>query len=141
MIIKRKRELQPEVYTASLNDIMFFLLLFFLIVSTLVNPSVIQLLLPKASANVQKMSKQTINISIKNEPGTGNAPATLHYYLNDLPIALEQIQPTIEQMVVTPPEATIILRADRTIQLQDLVSVLDIGRKLQVKMILATQKE
>lgn len=135
MIIKRKREVQPEVYTASLNDIMFFLLLFFLIVSTLVNPSVIQLMLPKATANVQKMSKQSINISIKEEP------EGLHYYLNDLPIALEQIQPTIEQMVANTSDATVILRADRTIQLQDLVSVLDIGHKLHVKMILATQKE
>ena len=135
MIIKRKREMQPEVYTASLNDIMFFLLLFFLIVSTLVNPSVIQLMLPKASVNVQKMSKQTINISIKDES------EGLHYYLNDLPIALEQIQPTIQQMVASTSDATVILRADRTIQLQDLVSVLDIGYKLHVKMILATQKE
>lgn len=135
MIIKRKREMQPEVYTASLNDIMFFLLLFFLIVSTLVNPSVIQLVLPKASANVQKMSKQTINISIKDEP------EGLHYYLNDLPIALQQIQPTIQQMVANTSDATVILRADRTIKLQDLVSVLDIGHQLHVKMILATQKE
>ena len=135
MIIKRKREMQPEVYTASLNDIMFFLLLFFLIVSTLVNPSVIQLVLPKASANVQKMSKQTINISIKDEP------EGLHYYLNDLPIALQQIQPTNQQMVANTSDATVILRADRTIKLQDLVSVLDIGHQLHVKMILATHKE
>jgi Biopolymer transport protein len=135
MIIKRKREMQPEVYTASLNDIMFFLLLFFLIVSTLVNPSVIQLVLPKATANVQKMSKQTINISIKEDP------EGLRYYLNDLPIALAQIQPTIQQMVANTSDATVILRADRTIQLQDLVSVLDIGHQLHVKMILATQKE
>jgi biopolymer transport protein ExbD len=135
MIIKRKRELQPEVYTASLNDIMFFLLLFFLIVSTLVNPSVIQLMLPKASAEVQKMSKQSINISIKQ------ADTGIQYYLNDLPIALDQIKPAIQQMVVPTSEATVILRAERTIQLQDLVSVLDIGHQLHVKMILATQKE
>lgn len=132
MVIKRKKELQPEVYTSSLNDIMFFLLLFFLIVSTLVNPSVIQLMLPKASANLQQMSKQTINLSIT---------ADLHYYLNDKPIALDQIKPTIQQMVANTADATIILRADRTIQLQNLVTVLDIGHQLRVKMILATQKE
>lgn len=132
MIIKRKRELQPEVYTSSLNDIMFFLLLFFLIVSTLVNPSVIQLMLPKASANLQQMSKQTINLSIT---------ADLHYYLNDKPITLDEIQPTIQKMVANTSDATIILRADRSIQLQNLVTILDIGRQLHVKMILATQKE
>jgi biopolymer transport protein ExbD len=132
MVIKRKRELQPEVYTSSLNDIMFFLLLFFLIVSTLVNPSVIQLMLPKASADLQQMSKQTINLSIS---------ADLHYYLNDKPIGLNQIKPAIQQMIANTADATIILRADRSIQLQNLVTILDIGHQLRVKMILATEKE
>ncbi len=132
MKIRRKREIQPEVYTSSLNDIMFFLLLFFLIVSTLVNPSVIQLMLPKASANVQKMSKQTINISVT---------ADLKYFLNDKPIELAAILPEIQRLVANTEDATVILRADKTIQLQDLVNVLDIGHKLHVKMILATSKE
>jgi biopolymer transport protein ExbD len=132
MKIKRKRELRPEVYTASLNDIMFFLLLFFLIVSTLVNPSVIQLMLPKSSANIQKVSKQTINVTVT---------ADLHYYLNDKPIQLEQIEPEIQRLVYNTEEATVILHAERSITLQDLVALLDIGQKLHVKMILATQKE
>lgn len=132
MKIKRKREIQPEVYTSSLNDIMFFLLLFFLIVSTLVNPSVIQLMLPKASANVQKMSKQTINISVT---------ADLKYFLNDKPIEFAAILPEIQNLVKNTEDATVILRADKSIQLQDLVNVLDIGHQLHVKMILATSKE
>ena len=132
MKIRRKREIQPEVYTSSLNDIMFFLLLFFLIVSTLVNPSVIQLMLPKASANVQKMSKQTINISVT---------ADLKYFLNDKPIEFAAIMPEIQHLVANTADATVILRADKTIQLQDLVNVLDIGHQLHVKMILATKKD
>jgi biopolymer transport protein ExbD len=132
MKLKRKREMHAEVYTSSLNDIMFFLLLFFLIISTLVNPSVIQLMLPKASANVQKVSKQTINLSVTKE---------LTYYLNDKPIPFDAIMPSLKQLAVNPENTTIILRADRTIQLQDLVSILDIGNQLHVKMILATQKE
>ncbi len=132
MIIKRKRELHPEVFTSSLNDIMFFLLLFFLIISTLVNPSVIQLLLPKASVNVQKVNKITINLSITKD---------LKYYLNDKPIAFNAIKPALTGLVDNPENITIILRADRSIQLQDLVSILDIGNQLHLKMILATQKE
>lgn len=132
MKITRKRESQPEVYTASLNDIMFFLLLFFLIISTLVNPSVIQLMLPKASAGVQKISKQTINLSITKD---------LKYYLNDKPIAFSDLSQSIVKLVNKNEETTLIVHADREIILQDLVSVLDLGRKLRVKMILATQKE
>jgi len=132
MKLKRKREMHAEVYTSSLNDIMFFLLLFFLIISTLVNPSVIQLMLPKASANVQKISKQTINLSVTKE---------LNYFLNDKPIPFDAIMPSIQKLVTNPENTTVILRADRTIQLQDLVSILDIGNQLHLKMILATQKE
>ncbi len=132
MKLKRKREMQAEVYTSSLNDIMFFLLLFFLIISTLVNPSVIQLMLPKASANVQKISKQTINLSVTKD---------LNYFLNDKPIAFNDIKPSIQKLVSNPENTTVILRADRTIQLQDLVSILDIGNQLHLKMILATQKD
>lgn len=132
MKVLRKRELNPEVYTSSLSDIMFFLLLFFLIISTMVNPSVIQLMLPKASANIQKMSKQTVNLSVTKD---------LQYYLNDKPVTLEQIEPAIAGMVTPTEAATVILRADKSIQLQDLVSILDIGHRLKVKMILATAKE
>ena len=88
MKLKRKRDSETRVYTESLSDIMFFLLLFFLIISTLVNPSVIQLMLPKASANIQKMNKQTINISVTKD---------LQYFLNDKPILLENIKPEIEK--------------------------------------------
>jgi biopolymer transport protein ExbD len=132
MKLKRKREMHAEVYTSSLNDIMFFLLLFFLIISTLVNPSVIQLMLPKASANVQKVSKQTINLSVTKD---------LNYFLNDKPIPFDAIMPSIQKLAINPENTTVILRADRTIQLQDLVSILDIGNQLHVKIILATQKE
>jgi biopolymer transport protein ExbD len=132
MILKRKREMHAEVYTSSLNDIMFFLLLFFLIISTLVNPSVIQLMLPKASANVQKVSKLTINLSVTKD---------LNYFLNDKPIPFDAIMPSIQKLALNPENTTVILRADRTIQLQDLVSILDIGNQLHVKIILATQKE
>jgi len=132
MKIKRRRESQPEVYTSSLSDIMFFLLLFFLIISTMVNPSVIQLMLPKASANIQKMSKQTLNLSVT---------ADLKYYLNDKPVTLDEIEPAIAGMVTPTEAATVILRADKSIKLQDLVSILDIGHRLRVKMILATQKD
>src|ERR1700753_3883458 len=61
---KRKRGASAEVHTSAMNDIMFFLLLFFLIASTVTNPNVIKLMLPK-SASGQSISKKTITVSIK----------------------------------------------------------------------------
>lgn len=88
-------------------------------------------MLPKASANIQKMNKQTINISVTKD---------LQYFLNDKPILFENIKPEIEKMNVIAENATVIIRADQSITVQQLVSLLDIGNQLKLKMILATQK-
>lgn len=131
MKIERKRSRTSEVYTASLNDIMFFLLLFFLIISTMVNPSVIKLLLPKASNSEQTISKQNINLSITKD---------LKYYLNDEEIVPERLEVKIKALMTRAKETTVILRADNTITLQPIVDVIDLGNKLKIKVILATRK-
>ena len=63
MKLRRKPKFAAEVATSSLNDIMFFLLLFFLIISTVANPNVIKLLLPKASSS-QQLSKKQVTLSV-----------------------------------------------------------------------------
>ena len=60
---KRHKGVSAEVHTSAMNDIMFFLLLFFLIASTVTNPNVIKLLLPKSSSG-KSVSKKTINVSV-----------------------------------------------------------------------------
>jgi len=63
---KRKRGVSAEVHTSAMNDIMFFLLLFFLIASTVTNPNVVKLLLPKSSSG-KSISKKTISVSISKD--------------------------------------------------------------------------
>ena len=63
---KRQRGVAAEVHTSAMNDIMFFLLLFFLIASTLTNPNVIKLLLPKSKSG-KSISKKTINVTISKD--------------------------------------------------------------------------
>ena len=132
MRIERKRTKASEVYTASLNDIMFFLLLFFLIISTMVNPSVIKLLLPKASNSEQTVTKQSINLAITKD---------LKYYLNDEEVKFDKIEPKLKSLMRRAKETTVIVRADNDITLQPIVDVLDLGNKLKLKVILATRKE
>ncbi len=132
MKIERRRTKASEVYTASLNDIMFFLLLFFLIVSTMVNPSVIKLLLPKASNSEQTVSKQNINLSVTKQ---------LKYYINDEEVPFERVEPKLKSLMARAKETTVILRADNEITLQHVVDIIDIGNKLKIKVILATRKE
>jgi len=130
MKIKRRHDFRAEVATASLNDIMFFLLLFFLIVSTFANPHVIRLLLPKANSS-QTIAKKQITLSITKKK---------MYYIDEKPVLYQDIQSELAALKAQLPDMTIVVRADAGLTIQDLVEVLQIGSNLDVKMILATEK-
>jgi len=130
MIIRRKKHFKPEVSTSSLNDIMFFLLLFFLIVSSLANPNVIKLLLPN-SKSAQNLSKQQITISVTSDK---------KYYIDSHQITFDDIEPLLKARMSTLKEPTVILRLEYTLTVQDLADLLEIGNRLKVKMVMATNK-
>jgi len=129
MKIRRRSAFTAEVYTGSMNDIMFFLLLFFLIISTLVNPSVIKLLLPKATTS-QAISKQQVSLSVT---------ATKQYYVNNVEVPFENLETELQKTTSAITEPTVVLRFDGALTVQDLVDILQIGNKIQVKMVLATK--
>jgi biopolymer transport protein ExbD len=135
MKIERRKTRTAEVYTASLNDIMFFLLLFFLIISTMVTPAAIKVLLPKSSTSENVVTKKNINLVIT---------ADLQYFVEDKPVSFEEIEPSLAAIAANLPEgeeANILLQADKTLNLQEVVKVIDIGNRLKLKMILFTQKD
>ncbi len=117
-----------EVSTSSLSDIMFFLMLFFLIISTLVNPSVIKLMLPKSEAG-KAVAKQTITVSVDAEK---------NYYINNTPVAYEQLEPQLAAQTQSMEDPTVVLRADNTLTVQTIVDLITLGNKLKIKMVLAT---
>jgi biopolymer transport protein ExbD len=131
MNIKRNKHFKPEVSTSSLNDIMFFLLLFFLIVSTLSNPNVIKLILPSSRA-AQTLSKQQITISVTKDK---------RYFIDNQQISFDQIEPVLKSRITTIQEPTVILRFENTLTVQDVIDVLEIGTRLKVKMVMATNKK
>jgi biopolymer transport protein ExbD len=129
MNLKRKNRIVAEVMTSSMNDIMFFLMLFFLIMSTLLNPNVIQLTLPKAQHN-QVIHRKEISLSVNKD---------LQYFIDNKAVAFEDLESQLVEKINLSADATVILRCDNTLSVQDLVDVLQIGNKLKVKMILATK--
>lgn len=116
---------------SALSDIMFFLMLFFLIASTLANPNVIKLLLPQAKAG-QTVSKQQYSLTVSSD---------LSYYINNDKTALSfsQVEPRLQEIANNSNDVTVVLKVDRSIQVQNLVDILALGSKLKIKMILATQ--
>jgi biopolymer transport protein ExbD len=131
MNIKRKRHFKAEVSTSSLNDIMFFLLLFFLIVSSLANPNVIKLLLPN-SKSAQNLNKQQITISVTRDK---------QYFIDSRQISFSDIEPLLKSRIGSLEEPTVILRLESSLTVQDLIDVLEIGNRLKVKMLIATNKK
>jgi biopolymer transport protein ExbD len=135
MKIERRKTRSAEVYTASLNDIMFFLLLFFLIISTLVTPAAIKVALPNSKTSTEVVNKKSIQLAIT---------ADHRYFLNDKEILFEEIGPALQALVAQKKEneeINVLLQADKTLNLQDLVNVIDLGNAAKVKMVLFTQKD
>jgi biopolymer transport protein ExbD len=126
---KRHKGASAEVHTSAMNDIMFFLLLFFLIASTVTNPNVIKLMLPKSSSG-QSVSKKTINVSIDKD---------LNYTIDKKAVPVDQLQPVLQSYKSLASELTIVLYVDRTVAIQDVVQVMDIAQKLNIKLVLATE--
>jgi biopolymer transport protein ExbD len=130
MKLRRKNKFAAEVATSSLNDIMFFLLLFFLIISTVANPNVIKLLLPKASST-QQLSKKQVTLSVD---------ANKQYFIDKEPVDPNNLENELKSVMAGIQEPTVVVRFDKTLTVQDLVDVLQTGAKLNIKMVMATSK-
>jgi biopolymer transport protein ExbD len=103
-------------------------LLFFLITSTLATPNVLKLLLPSSKASSQSI-KHPLTISV-----TGD----LEYAVNNTPVTQDQLEATIAAAIRDQTDPTALLKVDKTVQVQNLVDLLDIGNRLKIKMVLAT---
>ena|ERR1051325_6116272 len=129
MKLRRRHREGTEVSTDSLNDIMFFLLIFFLIVSTLANPSVIKINLPNSKAN-QTIETKPIALVVTKD---------LQYYLNNKPVDVINLEGELMSAMKEMKEPTVILKVDNGLTVQDLVNVMQIGAKLKIKMVLGTK--
>ncbi|MEY2702052.1 MAG: hypothetical protein RLY43_685 [Bacteroidota bacterium] len=128
MAIKRNKRFHAEVHASSMSDIMFFLLLFFLIISTLANPNVIKMTLPKSKTN-EKTNKQLVSISVTEEK---------LYYIDKQQVPFEQLEKELLAKVGNDKEQTVVVRIPFNLQVQDLVDVLQIGVKNNMKFVIAT---
>jgi biopolymer transport protein ExbD len=122
-----------DVFTGSFSDIMFFLMLFFLIVSTMITPGAIKLALPQADKS-PSMNKQTEKTSI-------SITKDLKYYINDKQVQFTEIEPALLKIKKGNEESFAIVRCDNTIAVQTMVDVLQLGNKIGMKMVLATSRK
>ena len=134
MAIQTRNKRSAEFNTASMSDLVFLLLIFFMLTSTLVAPNAIKLLLP--NSNSKTMAKQTVTIYIND---------SRQYFVDDNKVSELQLQNRIDSKIAGQIDASIVLRSDKSVPVQYVVNVIDavnnINKKYNTKhkVILATQ--
>jgi len=127
---RKRRAFHDEDAMSAMNDIMFFLLLFFLIIATMSNANVIKILLPK-SDNTSQMAKQPLTLTVTDE---------LKYYVNSNEVPANLLEGALAEAVKRNEDNTVVLRIAKTLSVQDLVDVMSIAARLNLKMVLSTEK-
>lgn len=129
MQLRRKQKEGAEVFTDSLNDIMFFLLLFFIILSTMANRNAIKLELP-SSKKVEQMQQKQILLQVD---------ANHNYSVNNANITIDQVEPVLKAEAKEKNNNNVTLVLDKSLSIQDLADIMQIGSKLGLKMVLSAK--
>ena len=135
MALKQRSKINPAFSMASMTDLVFLLLIFFMITSTLVAPNALKLLLPQSDN--QTAAKAVTTISITRD---------LMYFINDngnlKRVAFQEIEPFLQQRLGSGNEEIYIaLHADKSVPVDEVVKIMNIARRHKYKMILATAPE
>ncbi|MFN5182351.1 MAG: ExbD/TolR family protein [Bacteroidota bacterium] len=129
MALRKRLRGEAEVSTESLNDIMFFLLLFFLIMSTMVSPNVIKVNLPDSNTHAQA-TVDPIHLGVNEK---------LEYQVDEIKTNFFGLEEVLKKKLKGRVDPTVVLHMDRNLKYQDFVDVLQLGPKLNCKMVCATK--
>ena len=136
MALKRNTKVDAQFSVSSMTDIVFLLLIFFLVTSTLVNPNALKLLLPKSTGQVG--AKATVTVSIKD---WGEDQYSFHVNGDESPLLLEQVEDELVELLQTEEDPTFSIYSDETVPIREIVQVMNIAKRNHYKVILATQPE
>jgi len=127
MGLRSKNKVSANFNMSSMTDIVFLLLIFFMLTSTLVSPNALKLLLPSSKAKT--LEKQTISISITKD---------IAFYINENEVSENTIEQELKLLLNNEQEPAIILHADKTVAIEHVVKIMDIAYRNKYKIVLAT---
>ena len=133
MALKKRNKASASFSMSSMTDLVFLLLIFFMITSTVVTPSAIKLLLPQSSsqASAKPLTRVYIDSNINFYVAEGKNA--------ERQVAFEDIEPFLQQVVLAEPEMYIALYADESVPYREIVKVLNIANKNKFKLVIATR--
>ena len=127
MNLKNRSKVSAEFNMSSMTDMVFLLLIFFMLTSTLVTTSALYVILPKSKA--QTVKKSTVTVTINPD---------LQVSVNSDIVDKSLLETAILEAAASDPEAVIILRADESVPTGETVRIMDIAYRNRIKMVLAT---
>ena len=137
MAIKQRAKAKAEFSMSSMTDIVFLLLIFFLVTSTLINPNALKLLLPKSTNQIS--AKQQVSVSIKHYQN--NNTFSFHINGKSTPVKFSDIEPALQKLLMNNDDPTFSIYADKTVPIEQVVNLMNIGKRNKYKVILATSPE
>ena len=135
MALKRRTKVNESFSMASMTDVIFLLLIFFMVTSTVVIPNAIKATLPQSQK--QTAAKPLTRLTID---------ANLNYYVafgkqNEVQVSFDEITPFLQESQAKEPEMFVALYADETVPYKEIVKVLNIANENKFKMVLATRPQ
>lgn len=128
MGLRSRNKVSPNFNMSSMTDIVFLLLIFFMLTSTLVSPNAVKVLLPSSSS--REIVRQTVSVSITED---------LRFFIEDQEVEFDLIEPMLVEKMGNNPENSIVLRSDKTVPIQEVMKVLNIANEHKFKLVLATK--
>lgn len=127
MSLRSRNKISPDFNMSSMTDIVFLLLIFFMLTSTLVSPNALKLLLPNSSSRT--LEKQTVSISISKD---------IRFFINENETSEELIEQELKLLFNQVNDGGIILHADKSVDIEHVVKIMDIAYRNKYKIVLAT---
>lgn len=128
MSLGTQNKVSPNFNMSSMTDIVFLLLIFFMLTSTLVTTNALDLVLPQANAKTVK--KQTLSVSIDKD---------IKFYIDEDPVDESYLESLLIDRLSGAEEATIVLRTEKSVPIEHAVKVMQIAYDNQFKIVLATE--
>jgi len=127
MAIANRNKISVNFSSVGMTDVVFNLLIFFMLTSTLVHPTALKLLLPKGSAQTSAKPQTTVSIT-----------ADQRYYVEEQPVTITELETVLREKLGSNPDTYISLHADKTVPFESVVQVLNIAQANNYKLIIAT---
>lgn len=127
MAVKGRNKVSPEFNMSSMTDIVFLLLVFFIIASTMISPNGVEVLLPKGSSKTTKKNQVSVTID-----------ENVKYFIGQREVKFDQLERGLQAELQGEEKPSFLLRSEKTVDIQYVVAVMEIANRNKYQMVVAT---